>query len=743
VRDAFFLQGYNAARDRLWQIDLWRKRGLGLLSKSFGAAYVEQDRAARLFLYRGDMKQEWASYAPGAQRTAAAFVAGINAYVGEVRRGAKPLPPEFGITGSLPDTWQAEDVVRIRSHGLSENLFSEVDRAQVTCKAGLSADRLRVRLEPPHAAAIPEGLDPCVVPADVLRDYELGTGAVEFARKSVIESANTVGSIAEGSNNWVIAPSHSETGRPILANDPHRRLGIPSLRYIVHLDAPGLSIMGAGEPALPGISFGHNGHAAFGLTIFETDQEDLYVYALKHGDPGQYRYGQDWEALRVEEETIEVRGEAPRQVQLRFTRHGPVIALKGSADVAFAVRTVWSEPGMSPYFASTWLPTVRNWKQFLAARGHWGTPPLNLVYADVQGNIGWAAGAAVPIRPNWDGLLPVPGDGRYEWQGFRSGDQLPSIYNPRKGWFASANEMNLPADYPAEDRKISFEWANRSRIDRIEAVLGAKATLSLADSRALQTDSHDFMAGSVIAMLAGLSSPDPMVSRSLELLRSWDDDETTASVAATIYEVWTSRYLGSVTAERAAPESVRRLIGNGALDAIVDYLSHPDAGSGPDPDVARREVLLSSLSRAVAYLTQQLGPDMSTWQWGHLHQIAFEPAVAALADEPLRAQMSLSAVELPGSADSPRAGAFGEAGFSVVAGASVRIVLDVGEWDHSVAINAPGQSGDPRSPHYGDLLPIWAAGRYVPMLFTHAAVERAAEEIIALTPMRSARGHGG
>ena len=735
VRDAFFLQGYNAARDRLWQIDLWRKRGLGLLAKSFGAAYVEQDRASRLFLYRGDMNKEWSSYAPDAQDVASAFAAGINAYVAEVRKGEKPLPPEFKITDSLPDTWAAEDVVRIRSHGLADNLFSEVTRAQVACKAGLSADRLRIKLEPPHVVTIPAGLDPCTIPADVLKDYELGTGAVRFTRDGAGRSANIgADAVSEGSNNWVIAPSHSETGRPILANDPHRRLGIPSLRYIVHLDAPGLSIIGAGEPALPGISFGHNGLVAFGLTIFEVDQEDLYVYSLKPGDPNRYRYGRDWEALREVNETIEVKGEPPRQVELRFTRHGPVIA--HGENMAFAVRSVWSEPGTSPYFASTWLPAVRTWKQFLAARNRWGTPPLNLIYADVSGNIGWAAGASVPVRPNWDGLLPVPGDGRYEWKGFLGGDELPSTFNPRKGWFATANEMNLPAGYPAEQRKISFEWANRSRIDRVELVLGAKAKLSMGDSMALQNDTHNAMADSLIAMLGPLSSPDPIVSKSIDILTTWDDDETTSSIAAAIYQVWTNRYLAPMTVARVTPADVRDIIGNGSLDAIIDYLTHPDARLGSAPDAARRDLLLGSLSETVAYLTRQLGPDMSTWHWGRLHQICLQPAAAALTDPLVSAQMSLPAVEIPGSADSPRAAAFGPTDFSVVAGASVRIVLDVGEWDNSMAINAPGQSGDPANPHYRDLLPLWAAGNYVPLLFSRSAVEQAAEEILDLMPAR-------
>jgi len=735
VRDAFFLQGYNAARDRLWQIDLWRKRGLGLLARSLGPAYVEQDRASRLFLYRGDMDKEWSSYAPGARDIAEAFVAGINAYVAEVRKGQKPLPPEFKLTGSMPDEWRAEDVVRIRSHGLVGNLTSEVARARVACKAGLSADRLRVKLEPAHVTSLPEGLDPCGIPADVLKDYLLGTAAVRFTPDTGNRAANLeAGGVSEGSNNWVIAPAHSATGRPILANDPHRRLSIPSLRYIVHMDAPGFSVVGAGEPALPGVSLGHNGHVAFGLTIFEVDQEDLYVYSLKQGDPDSYRYLQGWESMRVVHETIEVKGEPARQVDLRFTRHGPVLAVDRGAGRAFAVRSVWSEPGTSPYFASTWILGIRGWKQFLAARDHWGTPPLNLIYADVAGNIGWAAGARTPIRPNWDGLLPVPGDGRYEWRGFLTGNQLPAKYNPAEGWFATANEMNLPADYPAEERKIAFEWANRSRIDRIKSVLGAKAKLSMADSMALQTDTHNVLSASLIAMLGSLSSPDPIASRAIGLLKTWDHDETTASIAAAIYEVWTSKHLGRMIIARATPAAAHDLLEGGSLDAVIDYLEHPDASFGSDPGAARDSLLLASLSEAVAELQQRLGPDMSNWRWGRLHQMTFEPAVALLADPSLRARMSLQSVELPGSGDSPRAASYRNTDFAVNEGASVRMVLDVGDWDRSMAINAPGQSGEPSSRHYDDLLLPWAGGKYVPLLYSRTAIEKNADVVLSLTP---------
>src|SRR5829696_6014466 len=262
-----------------------------------------------------------------------------------------------------------------------------------------------------------------------------------------------------GSNNWVVAGSRTATGRPILANDPHRAHGVPSLRYIVHLNTPEMSVIGAGEPALPGISIGHNGQIAFGLTIFSIDQEDLYVYELNPTNPNEYRFGSGWEPMRVVRESLEVKGEAPREIEMRFTRHGPVLAQDAAGQRAFAMRSIWFEPGTSAYFGSSDYMTAKDWKGFSDAMTRWGAPSENQVYADTSGNIGWIPAGTTPIRDNWDGLMPVPGDGRYEWKGFRANEELPRSYNPQQGWFATANQMNLPAGYPAE-HKIGFEWTH-------------------------------------------------------------------------------------------------------------------------------------------------------------------------------------------------------------------------------------------------------------------------------------------
>ncbi len=746
-RDAFFLQGYNAARDRLWQVDLWRKRGLGRLSTSFGATYAEQDRAARLFLYRGDMETEWAAYAPDARSSVEAWVAGANAYIAEVRSGSKPLPVEFKLTNSMPEDWKAEDVLRIRSHALVSNVTSEVSRARVACAAGVEADMLRRKLDPPsHKRVVPAGLSPCDIPKDVLDDYELATRQVDFdalgkKQQASIDSETRLADLMdkqlnEGSNNWVVAPSKTATGRPILANDPHRQLGVPSLRYVVGLNAPGLNIIGAGEPALPGVSIGHNADIAFGITIFAMDQEDLYVYETNPKDPDAYRYDGKWEKMTIEKQTIDVKGASPREVTLRFTRHGPVLASDATKNKAFAMRSIWAEPGLSGYFGSSRLTHAKTWEDFKAASNAWGAPPLNLVYADVKGNVGWAASGRTPVRKNWDGLMPVPGDGRYEWQGFFAKDLLPSVLNPKEGFFATANEYNLPAGYPAEERKVAFEWTDPSRVTRIKEVLAAIPKVSLLDSMKLQTDSTSPQARRVVALVKDVpgGTININVDHAIKLLTSWDGNETVDSVPAAIYEVWANKYLGKALVAKVTPTAARELVGNGHLEAILTYLEKPDSKLGAEPLEARNAIILESLKSATDELAQRLGADPMTWTWGRLHQAKWDPAIGVLADPQLKSQMSIGPLQTPGSASTPRAQTYRASDFNVTAGASVRMVMDVGAWDNSMVMNTPGQSGDPYSAHYRDLFPMWAEGSYVPLAFSREAVDRVAERVIRLQP---------
>ncbi|MBB4632635.1 penicillin acylase family protein [Sphingosinicella soli] len=737
TQDAYFLQGYNVARDRLWQIDLWRKRGLGLLSESFSEAYVEQDRAARLFLYRGNMAHEWKRYAPGARGSYEAFVSGINAYVDEVRAGRKPMPREFALTDSAPAHWRAEDVVRIRSHALVLNAQSEVQRARLICKGGMEAARAVQRLYPDHTPQVPEGLDPCVIDGEVMRDYVLGTGPVSF--EGLPKPAETASAVSgdggmEGSNNWVIAGTRTATGRPILANDPHRALTVPSLRYVVHIEAPGLSLIGAGEPGVPGVSFGHNGKGAFGLTIFSTDQEDVYLYDLQPGRSDTYRYRGRWEKMRIVREMIPVKGGKAVAVELPFTRHGPVIHRNAADNRAYAIRSVWSQPGTSAYAAASWLAGASSWEDFRKAADHWGTPPLNLIWADEGGTIGWTAAGLTPVRPNWDGLLPVPGDGRFEWNGFLAPRRLPSVMNPAQGWIATANERNVPKDHPA-DVQIGFEFADRSRYDRLAQILSGAERVSVADAAAMQMDTRDLSALRLVALLGGMKGWDADSETALRLMREWDGDARADSAAAAIASTWLASHLGRTLVSHVVRPEAQALVTRASADAALHAFEAGDPLLGPDAAATTQAVLKEGLAATLDDLRTRLGPDMARWTWGGVHQIELKPSTAALEGVDARASLTVGPLPVGGTGTTVALAAPGK-DLQALHGPSVRIVMDVGDWDKSLFMNMPGQSADPASPHYRDFLSGWLEGRFAPMTYTRPAVEKAAARVIALKPAR-------
>ena len=714
ARDGFFLQGYAVARDRLWQIDLWRKRGLGRLSASFGAQFVAQDRAARLLLYRGEMAAEWAAYPSQAKVWTEGFAAGINAYVADVETGRAPLPIEFSATNTRPERWQADDVVRIRSNALASNLTSEVVRARALCGGDLKYEPLRRELAPAHTVSIPKGLDPCSIPADVLDDYALGTGDVRFdGQKIVVASLDP--DIQEGSNNWVISAGKSATGRPILANDPHRAHAVPNLRYLSHIDTPELKIAGSGEPALPGISFGHNENVAWAITIFAIDQQDLVV------NPKATK-------LTEVRERIEVKGEAPREVVLKFTDDGPIIHEDPTSGRSFALRATWTKPGASAYFNASWAWTAKTWDDFLVARDHWGAPPLNLLFANRAGDIGWAPGGFVPVRAAGDGLLPVPAGKAHRWTGLLDAKLMPVKHNPADGWIATANEMNIPAGYP---HLLGLEWADRSRITRISEVIGSKPKFGLTDAMALQNDPTSPMARRAVALLQGLAGRDANERGALALLGNWNGHEGPDSAAAALYEIWAARHLAASAVKAIVPEAARRNFGRTSIGNILPVLEDGKL-LGPDSAALRAEILLGSLGLAFAETARLLGPDPATWRWGALHRADFQPALPIAGRD---AERRVGPVPIGGSGSTPMAMGTGP-DFRVVSGASVRVVMDVGAWDNSMAINTPGQSGDPSSPHYRDLFARWATGNYVPFVWSRPRVLQEAERIINVIPGR-------
>ncbi|MGP4112725.1 penicillin acylase family protein [Streptomyces sp. 4N509B] len=731
--DLFHAQGFAAARDRLFQMDTWRRNGLGQLSEVLGPDFVAKDTASRLLLYRGDMAAEWASYTPGMRRIATAFAEGVNAYLGWLAEHPEAMPEEFTRLGYEPERWSAEDVVRIRSHALGANLNTEVARAQVVCLGGAEASRYMSTLQPAHTPAVPEGLDPCAIPADVTAQFDLGTAAVTFSEAAGgmrIEDPVTdaLADATSGSNAWAVAPERTATGRPVLAGDPHRTSGgAPANRHLVHLSAPGLDVVGAGEPWNPGISLGHNGEAAFALTNLPVDQTDLYVYELDPDDPGRYRYGDGWEEFETVEESIEVAGGPSETARLRFTRHGPVIRVDEEAGLAYAVRTVWTEPGTSPYLGSLNFLDAGNVEEFTEALDTWRTPSSNLVYADDSGDVALLPRGLAPRRvgDGYDGLMPVPGDGRHEWDGFHAPEDMPDVVNPEEAYVASANEYNFPDDHPFA---VAYEWGPPFRMERLDEVLAEAERATVADSLALQQDIASTLPEQLLPYLDDLSSSDPDTAAALDLVRSYDGVASEDSAAAVLYEAWVMQTLPFAWVNTVFPEGAHHPIFSffPAHSVHLESFAAPEEWFGPDGAAVRDRLLLDTLGQAFGVVSARMGPDPASWRWGDFHHHVFR---GPLGDEVAR-------TSLPGSYYSVRASMYHPLTGEQIVGPTFKMVVDVGAWDRSRAINAPGQSGDPDSPHYTDLHGMWAEGQTFPLLYGDRAVRRHAEERLRLLPAR-------
>ena len=727
--DAYVAQGFQAARDRLFQIDLWRRRGLGQLAEVLGPDQIEADRARRLFLYRGDMRAEWLAYNTATRDIVTAFVSGVNAYVDwALQEPGTRLPPEFAALGYRPAHWAPEDVVRIRTHGLLYNVEQELARALTLRDLGPRAEELRAVREPAAGPQVPDTTLFDDLSEEVLADYRLAFAPVDFQAGTSAE-----GTTASGSNNWVVSPARSATGRPVLANDPHRAVTLPSLRYLAHLDAPGLSVIGAGEPSLPGIPIGHNEHVAFGLTIWPADQEDLYVYELHPHDDARYLCHGAWEHFRVVRERAPVRDGEDVVHTLAFTRHGPVVHIDTQARRAVAVRAAWLEPGMAPYLGSLEYQDARYADDFRQALSRWGAPGANQVFATVDGDIGWQASAMIPHRPGWDGSVPVPGDGTHEWDGFVPTQDLPSVLNPLSGWFATANQCNLPEGDRTGTPFPTTDWYSGARHERLSAWLDSGEPVDVEASLDMQTDALNLHGRRLLDRLAAVV-PNTHRTEWAEL-QAWDGTEDKQSRAALLFQVWQRRHLRPWLVDQclerlgtdptAARTGRHRLLREDSLfsdlrpDLRMLDLFDPD---NPADNAALQVGVETTMGSALAELEQLLGHDRTRWTWGALHRTTLRHPVLAGRDDMPAGWGTLPSVARSGSGDTVGLSGY-DASFNAVMGSSFRMVLDVGDWDKSRVINSPGQSGDPRSPHHADLLPLWAADQTFPLLYSREAVK--------------------
>lgn len=722
--DLFFAQGFVVAQDRLFQMELWKRSGQGRLAEILGPSYVKRDTSARLLRYRGDLDAEYKSYSPDTKEILEAFTSGVNAYIAEIQKpGGIGLPLEFQLAGFKPDVWKPEDCLnRLAAYSVTGNGGAELNHAHLVALLGPEKAAELMELDPVVKLDPAPGMDFSGLSPALLRDLVGSDVPLHFPEAPV-----------QGSNNWTVSGSLTATGKPLLANDPHRVIAEPSLRYIVHLVAPGWNVIGAGEPGLPGVAVGHNEKIAWGFTIFGLDQQDLYLAQLNPDDSLQYKTEHGWERMEVKTETIHVRGGAPVTVNLKFTRHGPVLWEDGKR--ALALHWIGAEPGTAGYLGSLALDRVQNWQEFEQAMPRWKVPSENIVYADRDGNIGEHSTGLAPLRKNWTGLLPVPETGAFEWSGFVPNAELPHTFNPASGFVASANHKMIPENYPYA---VGFQWAPPDRFGRIAEVLSAAAKsqhkLSVRDMENLQNDVVSLPARE----LQGLLKQSPLrasgtLSASLKLLLEWQCDFPESSAAASLYEFWVAELEDAVSA-KVIPGEAAIVAGELSVPGILKELSNPRAEVfGANPEAGRDAMLLDTLRAAELKLTAKLGSDREKWAWGNLHHAAFVHAVSGVFPG-AKSLFDRGPVSRPGENTTVDATYFGGPSFEQLGGASYREIFDLSDWDNAVSVNVPGQSGQPGSPHYDDLLPLWKSGQYFPLRYTKASVDRETIDVLELKP---------
>ena len=699
--DLFLAQGYVMAQDRLWQMEMWRRWHEGRLSEIFGPEAFDYDLRTRQMMFRGPWDEsEWTSYHPDGERIFTAYANGVNAYIEQHRDN---LPVEFQLTGVEPDPWTAKTVVlRWAAVGLSSvrgHAISEIQLAMNVARLGAEEANRRATPDPWDDLGVPEGLDVSIITQTVLDVMRAGDGDPFSGRRlpdlEVVEryrglvptlrtaQVSPQQIATEGSNNWVMSGERSPTGVPILANDPHRRIEMPALRYFVHLNAPGWNVIGGGEPPFVGVDAGNNERMAWGFTFAGTDMVDVFVEEVNPENPNLVRWQDGWEPLRVIEEEIGIKGEAPRTVELKFSRHGPVIFEDLENRVAYAVRSVVQDPGTAAYKGSFKMAQAESCTDFFERAMYWMVPTHSLICGDVEGNIALQVTGLTPDRDGWNGRLPVPGTGKYEWRGFRS--DLPREFNPARGYIATANNNVHPPGY--EGRPVfyhSSRGVETSRITRLHQILGSDQRFSVEDHQAIQLDAYSLGSEADIPAFQGWTSDVPGVERARASIAEWDGVFTRESTAGAIYVRWTQ-------------------------------LSDSRARNVDTPKAARRTLVEEGLKQTVAALTEDWGADWSEWRYGRGNQSGLAHMFVPDFDLP--------AIERPGGSGTVNA-----------TGANFRRIIDLSDLDRSVATNAPGQSAQPGSPFYGDLREYLGNGEYFPLLFSREAIEEKVAHRLMLKP---------
>lgn len=764
LQDLLFAQGFVHAQDRLWQMDLHRRLVAGRLSEIMGQVTLSVDYWLRILGMRRVVEQEVGLLGPQTRLNLEAYAAGINARIAQGR-----LPVEFTLLRYRPEPWTVADTFswgKMMSWYLSVNWESELLRAQLI--AHLGPERA-AELE----ASYPEG-QPYIVPPGV-QMADLDTSPLERAEAARSFTGPTARD-GLGSNSWVLSGGRTATGAPLLANDMHLFMALPSIWYENHLIADELDVTGVTFPGIPGVVSGHNGHVAWGFTNGYADVQDLYVERLRRTDGSDgksrvlYEYQGQWLDAELVHEEIHVKGGETVIKEIIITRHGPVInalapdlasepwvhsakgpqskAIGGAPpEVAEGLALRWTslEPD-SMIEAVLALNQARDCLEFREALRQWTAPVQNVVYADTKGNIAYSYAGKVPIRAKGDGRLPVPGWlGEYEWLGYIPFEELPHLYNPPQGYIVTANNRVVGDDYPYH---LGSEFASGDRAQRIVELIEASQRIDIAYVKGMQFDQISHTACTIGHLLGQLPVRDPELADVVARMRDWDGRLDAGSAPAAIHQVLlrrmirlllqdrlgdlTTRYAGRGPTPTLAETSV---FGSTSWAWLLKVLAQPsspwfDLGQGETRD----EVMRLALRQTIDFLKAELGPEIEDWSWGKLHTLTYAHTLGRV--RPLDRLLNRGPHPIGG--DGTTIWATGasrhDLGSQGIVGPPFRFVADVGDLRNSWGLLVPGQSGQPGSKHYDDQIQAWFTGDFHPMLYEREDVQGGACVRLQLVP---------
>lgn len=747
--DAMFGLGYVHAQDRLWQMEFQRRVGNGRLSEVLGPPTVEADKFLRTVGTGRAAERAWENASPQARRIIEAYVAGVNAFIST--HSGRELPIEFTILGFAPEPWRPADILlwgKMMALNLGGNWPVELQRANLIAKLGEEqAAQLQPSYIPNGTLILPNGTDNAVLPGG-----QTATGSSVatlpptthiqgqydqlLAINRFIEDSLGLGGRSIGSNNWVISGARSSTGKPLLANDPHLGTQLPAIWYLAHIQGGAIDAIGATLPGVPGVIIGHNKRIAWGVTNTAPDVQDLFIQRVNERNEVEYK-GQ-WEPMQIIPEVIKVKGQPDVTIQVRMTRHGPLISdvLQGVSE-PLALRWTALDDQDSTLDAFVQLNRAQNWEDFTNALRSYHVPMQSFVYADVDGNIGFYAPGALPIRANGDGTRPVPGwSGEYDWTGYVPFEQLPHTYNPPEGYIVSANNKVAPDSYPY---LIASSWASPYRAMRIVELIEAKDKLTPDDIAAMQADVTSVLAQELLPYMLRVETDDPQSVAALALLKDWDGSMHGDSPQAAIYQAWFTQITRFIFADELGNLWDDYRFDVDVQSMIIPQLLAGEGGTWCD-DVNTQPVedcsvaLAAALKDGLAEMARYQGTtDLNAWRWDKVHHAIFPHNPFGSVD-PLRSIFNRS---IPTEGDR----------FTVNVAPhritdlynhyhipSYRQIIDLSNISSSRFIFAGGQSGHVLSDRYSNLIEPWQRVEYLPMRFDAATIDTAAAERLVLEP---------